>query len=109
MEDSRVNASHITASSEYGDKRLAKYARLNSPDNSAWCASHNDSVDEWLQIDLLSIRAVTGVVLQGRSQGNPDGEWVTEFKVSYSLDGVSYRYLLDAETTIDKVRVITKV
>ena len=40
-----------------------------------------------IQVDLKKIYKVVGVVLQGRQDKDA---WVTEFKVSYSVDGLAW-------------------
>lgn len=45
----------------------------------------------WL-IAFTRIRQVTGVMTQGRGDGK---EWVTSFKVSYSMDDYNEAYVTD--------------
>jgi len=53
---------------------------------SAWVAGKK-TADQWMQIDLGKVTAVAGVVTQGRVGGN---QFVTEFSVEISFDGVSF-------------------
>ena len=49
----------------------------------AWSALYLDK-GQWIQIDLGDITKVTKVGTQGRQEA---AQWVTEYMVSYSLDG----------------------
>ncbi|XP_055996917.1 lactadherin-like isoform X2 [Ostrea edulis] len=85
----------ITASSTYPlewDKKCAeKYARVYLPNKYGWCAKYKSS-SEWLKVDLGVAARVTGVMTQGRGDGK---EWVTSFKVSYSMDDYNELYVTD--------------
>merc|ERR1719355_379653 len=70
-------------SSIWGNNRIGTgHARsmLDSP--QAWSARWN-RVGQWMQIDLGAVKTVSGVVTQGRRQG----QWVTRYYVKYSTDG----------------------
>ena len=77
MEDSRIADNQITASSEYNSYH-ASNARLNSP-SPAWFPT-TDDLTPWIQVDLGVAKKVSGVVLQGRQDGD---QWVTHYKVQY--------------------------
>ncbi|VDI54556.1 lactadherin [Mytilus galloprovincialis] len=85
----------ITASSTYPkewDKKCSeKYARVYLPNKYGWCSKYKSS-SEWLKIDLGVAARVTGVMTQGRGDGK---EWVTSFKVSYSMDDYNEAYVTD--------------
>ncbi|KAK3101914.1 hypothetical protein FSP39_007317 [Pinctada imbricata] len=85
----------ITASSSYPkewDKKCdEKYARVYLPNKFGWCAKYKSS-SEWLKVDLGVAARVTGVMTQGRGDGK---EWVTSFKVSYSMDDYNEAYVAD--------------
>merc|ERR1712002_200316 len=42
---------------------------------------------QWIQVDLYKPKEVFGVMIQGRSQIQ---QWVTKFKVEYSMDGKNF-------------------
>ena len=67
-------------------------ARLNHKagggKTGAWSTLYVDK-GQWIQIDLGQIAKVTKVGTQGRDQVN---QWVTEYKISYSLDGGFYHF-----------------
>ena len=62
-------------------------ARLNRPASGgktgAWSAKTND-LGQWIQVNFRELTRVTEVVIQGRQDY---AQWVTAFKLSYSLDG----------------------
>ena len=65
-------------------------ARLNRPSGGgktgAWSAKRNDR-NQWIQVTFPEVTKVTRVGIQGRYDYN---QWVTKFKVSYSLDGIDF-------------------
>ncbi|VDO13375.1 unnamed protein product [Rodentolepis nana] len=54
----------------------------------AWCPKYKSST-EWLQIDLGVRATITGVMLQGRGDGE---EWVASYTLSFSDDGIFWRF-----------------
>ena len=52
----------------------------------AWCAEAID-MDQWFQVDLLQTTNVSAVASQGDIL---DGNWVTEYSLNYSCDGVRW-------------------
>ena len=53
----------------------------------AWIPSVQ-STSEYLQIDLLQVRNISGIMTQGRDEAECGcSEWVTEYTLSYSLCG----------------------
>ena len=95
MEDGRIQAHQLTASSQHSCYKPCdpNSARLNLATNSttygAWIA--NEPVpNQWIQVDLGDWRLVTGVITQGRS-GWPS--WITKYKVRYSNDGTRWSYV----------------
>ena len=65
-------------------------ARLNKPSGGgktgAWSSKTNDA-NQWIQVKFCEVIKVTQVGIQGRYDAN---QWVTKFKVSYSLNGVHF-------------------
>ena len=49
----------------------------------AWSAKTNDK-GQWIQVNLGQIREVTKAGIQGRQD---HAQWVTKYRVSYSMDG----------------------
>ena len=52
-------------------------------ESGAWIAKTSDK-GQWIQVNLGKIQEVTKVGMQGR-QDYP--QWVTKYRVSYSIDG----------------------
>jgi len=87
IEDGRIPASALTASTISGAGCAATFARLNLPAASgrtgSWCAGANN-VNQWLQIDLGTPTTVTKVATQGRHDAS---QWITSYSLSHSLAG----------------------
>lgn len=83
MENKNIQDSQITSSTAW--KNLPpENGRLNG--ESSWSAEQNDK-NQWLQIDLGEILAITKIATQGRH--NYD-QWVTSYLLSYSSDGKTF-------------------
>ena len=102
MKDGTIADGQITASSEFAANHGANNARLDRPAGSgrtgAWSARSND-VNQWIQVDFGALKSVSGIVLQGRSEAD---QWVTKYKVQYSIDGITWQYIQDNSNN-DKV------
>ena len=99
MESGSILDAQITASSEYNSHLAAENSRLHT--GTAWSADINDA-SQWLQIDLgVQYPTVTRVATQGSSAYS---EWVTEYKLQFSNDGVTFRYYVEQGQVMDKVR-----
>ena len=93
MKSGDIYDRQISASSEWDSNHAAIQGRLfflaGSGKQGAWSAKQNN-LDQWLQIDLLDqITKVTAVSTQGR---NSASQWVTKYKLQYSVDGVKFQY-----------------
>jgi len=90
MEDKRIPDSAVTASSSYDDRHRPSLARLNVLSDGkhigAWCPKLK-STNQWLQIDLGEITAVTKVATQGRYNTE---DRVKTYTLSYSVDGMHW-------------------
>ena len=100
MEDGNITDIQLSASSTSGSY-IAANARLNLP-NGGWVAASNDQI-QWLAINLYRQHQVTGVGIQGKEDLD---QWVTEYHVEYSTDGVTWSYVKnvnnESEVCIDK-------
>ncbi|XP_038060404.1 lactadherin-like isoform X2 [Patiria miniata] len=98
MEDGRIPDANITASSMWSNRadHGPTRARLNLQAGmaSAWCNDEASDPDPWIQVDMGSNVIITGVITQGRGDGNWP-QWVTEFKVAYSDDGQDWTNVTD--------------
>ena len=90
LESGQVPDTAFSASSVAGSKNGPERARLNkrtdSKGSGGWAAKENND-SQWLQIDLGELVRVTKVATQGRQDA---GHWVTQFSLSYSLDGTHW-------------------
>jgi len=99
MESGSISDAQITASSEYSSYFAAEDSRLHT--GTAWSAATNDA-SQWLQIHLgVQYPTVTRVATQGSSAYS---EWVTEYKLQFSNDGVTFQYYVEQGQVTDKVR-----
>ncbi|XP_038060534.1 lactadherin-like [Patiria miniata] len=102
MEDGRIPDASITASSMWQNKTNhgPTRARLNlqAGSASAWCNTGASETHPWIQVDLGSNVIITGVITQGRWDGNYL-DWVTEFEVAYSDDGQEWTDVTDDESS----------
>ena len=100
LEDKRISDSAFTASGSYDNNHRPSLARLNLLNNrhhGAWCPKLKSS-NQWLQIDLGEITAVTKVATQGRYNSE---DRVKTYKLSYSVDGIHWTWY--KQRAVDKV------
>jgi len=65
----------------------AKNARLNFKGRLAWLPAYQ--MGEWIQVDLGNVAKVTKIATQGN---NGSRRWIKKYKVSYSLDGIFFKF-----------------
>jgi len=101
LEDKRISDSAFTASSSFNDHHRPSLARLNLLSDGkhagAWCPKEKIP-NQWLQIDLGEITAVTKVATQGRYSSE---DRVKTYKLSYSVDGIHWTWY--KQRAVDKV------
>ncbi|CDW78828.1 galactose-binding domain-containing protein [Stylonychia lemnae] len=82
----------VTASSEYNPDHSIHRCMINQSrvrqGAAAWQAGFNE-IGQWIQVCLMTPRYVTSVSIQGRQNKE---QWVTKFKIMYSVDGVQWQY-----------------
>ena len=104
MEDDSILDSQLTASSEYNPNHGPHLARLDAVAGAGiggWAALTLDS-NQWIQVDFDgTLKTVSGIITQGRQDY---AQWVTEYRVQYSNDGVNWKYVKD-EDNLDAVSV----
>ena len=77
VEDGRIQAPQMRASSEVDASHAAGFGRLYG--SSSWCSALSSS-SEYLQVDLGQMMTVTGVA----TQGDPTSDkWVTRYSVQF--------------------------
>ena len=103
MESRFISDAQISASSQYDGNHAAVQARLHYKagifKHGAWSALVNNQ-NQWLQVDLGAAISVQGIATQGRSNY---GQWVTAYKLEYSIDGASFLYYKDPGCNADEV------
>ncbi|EDO41038.1 predicted protein, partial [Nematostella vectensis] len=93
MASGAIKDAQLNASSSWDRNHGAGRSRLHivraSGKRGAWSARYNDR-GQYLQVDFSKPIKLTKIDIQGREDAN---QWVTEYWVSYSLDGGIYRPL----------------
>ena len=105
VESGAISDRQMSASSKYDGNHAASQGRLyfkaGSGKSGSWSAKDNN-VHQWLQVDLGNPHTkVTTLATQGRSDYP---QWVTNYKVQYSGDGVSFQYFMDEQSSKMRVR-----
>ncbi|KAK3734386.1 hypothetical protein QZH41_006205 [Actinostola sp. cb2023] len=90
MQSRAIPDARITASSMWDGNHAPAQGRLNYKPprghSGSWSSKHN-RVGQWIQVDLNRVTKVTGIATQGRTNAN---QWVTKYKLQYSLDGKTF-------------------
>ena len=69
--------------------------------NTQWCSKTYTTVSkEYLQVDLGVVKLVSGIAMQGHSSSYTNR--VTEFKIQYSENGVSWQFYKDLQHLVQK-------
>ena len=107
MESGSIADSQITASSEWNENHSPKTARLHTRATGAnlrdaWASLTND-LNQWLQVDLGKITAVTHVATQGRNF-YPSAQMVTKYKLQFSDNGASFLFYKRQGESSDAVK-----
>ncbi|ENN82807.1 hypothetical protein YQE_00824, partial [Dendroctonus ponderosae] len=84
----------ISVSSEASQAVGKTHIRLNS--ESSW-QPLSDSTTEWVQLDFLEPRDITGIVSKGGKKG-----WVTTYAVKYSHNGKDWNPVVDEHSQNEK-------
>ena len=96
MNDGSILDHQITASSSFSAALAPTKARLYLI--GSWTPQHVDA-NQWLQVEFdQTLPTIIGVILQGRSNY---AQWVTKYRVTYSLDGVSWNDVKDSNQQIE--------
>ena len=103
MENHKITAAQITASSQFDGYYVPNHGRLHYKGiGGAWTAAGND-LSQWFQIDLRVEANVTFVATQGRY--DEPNQWVTQYKLQFSKDGLSFQFYKETGENSDKVSV----
>ncbi|XP_041030979.1 milk fat globule EGF and factor V/VIII domain containing b isoform X1 [Carcharodon carcharias] len=108
MKSKFIRNNQITASSTYKMWGIDAFtwapclARLDKQGKTnAWTAELSNK-SQWLQINLLISKRVTGIITQGAKDFGV-AQYVESFKIAYSDDGQSWSIYQDSITRTDKV------
>ncbi|KAF7707538.1 milk fat globule EGF and factor V/VIII domain containing b isoform X1 [Silurus meridionalis] len=78
------------------------YARLDKQGKTnAWTAA-TTSRSEWLQVDLISPKRITGIITQGAKDFG-SVQFVSAYKVAYSNNGQNWTVVQDDKKHVDKI------
>ena len=90
MQNGRLRSTQISASSSWDKNHGPNYGRLHFRRSGhrmgAWCVRHNNRY-QWLMVDFGRTMRITKMASQGRQDAR---QWVTQYYVSYSQDGVFF-------------------
>ena len=105
MESEAIADSQISASSQLDDRHSATKSRLHfktdESNDGGWSSLTSDP-NQWLQVDFRTYAKVTHVATQGRHAHN---EWLLNYKLKYSDDGVTFQTYSVPGTKLSKVRL----
>ncbi|XP_034559635.1 neuropilin-1a-like [Notolabrus celidotus] len=94
MESGEISSDQITASSQYNSNWSPERSRLNYQENG-WTPS-DDTVREWIQVDLGFLRFITAVGTQGAiSKETKKHYYVRSYKVDLSSTGEDWVTIKD--------------
>lgn len=79
----------FNASSLYDDSTAPHFAQLYPKENSSWKPSSSNE-NEYLQLYLGQPETIYGIEVSGSPLEN---EFVTSYKLAYSMDGISFSYV----------------
>ncbi|XP_078519461.1 neuropilin-1 isoform X2 [Lissotriton helveticus] len=99
MESGEIDSNQITVSTQYSTNWSAERSRLNYPENG-WTPGE-DSIKEWIQVDLGLLRFVSGIGTQGAiSKETKKKYYVKSYKVDISSNGEDWITLKDGSKHI---------
>ncbi|XP_035684034.1 discoidin domain-containing receptor 2-like [Branchiostoma floridae] len=98
MESGAIPDSSITASSYYDSGPFVNPPQAGRLNGLGWAPS-GPSIEEWLQVDLGEMKAVTGIITQGLRDA-PVG--ATLYKLQFSADGTEWTTYADGDGS-DKI------
>ncbi|XP_038044067.1 neurexin-4-like [Patiria miniata] len=94
MESGAILDSQITATSTVNILEGPRYARLHKRDGGGGWTAGTQDLSQYLTIDLGGVATVTAVATQGRFGTN---DYVTEYKLMYSVDGSKWTTYSDGD------------
>ena len=107
METKEIPDAQINASSQLDVNNAPGQARLHlkriGDKQGGWSAFTND-FNQWLLVDLGSLSMVTRVATQGK---NGFDQWVSRYRLQYSIDGDRYSYITKSANSSAQVTIIS--
>ncbi|KAG8450478.1 hypothetical protein GDO86_002946 [Hymenochirus boettgeri] len=101
IEDDQITASSFK-SSWYSSSWIPSFARLNKlGKTNAWQAKSNNDY-QWLKIDLLVTKKITGVATQGAKSLTTE-MYVKSYIIQYSDNGRDWKSITEGATSLQKV------
>ena len=104
MQNGRIHTNQLSASSSWDKNHGPNNGRLHlrrvGARMGAWCARHNNRL-QWYQVNFRRPTRVVKFATQGRQDAR---QWVTQYYLSYSQDGIHYAEF--KENSNRKVRVV---
>ncbi|KAM4699723.1 coagulation factor V [Discoglossus pictus] len=100
IKDEQITASSYKSSWIYSSWKPS-LARLNMPGRvNAWQAKSNNN-QQWLQIDFLKTKRISGIVTQGASSF-PSEMFVKSYAILYSDNGKDWKPYTDGSSSMEK-------
>ena len=62
-----------------------------------WCPSSKSNPNDFIQVDMATVRVICAVATQGKSNGS----YTTSYKLAYSVDGAKWNVY--KEENVEKV------
>ena len=114
MESGAIPNAKVTASSMWDANHAPGQGRLNFQETAvksgAWAARQNNN-NQWLQVDLGTPGTIVRrIATQGRNDnGNwhsgAHSQWVTNYQLQYSEDGLNFQYYKEKGQANAKVNI----
>ena len=87
----KIPNSAFTAASSWNSDYQAHFARLHIT-SGGWCSASGSPLSDYLQIDLGTVKIVTGVAIQGQGGIGNGVHYITQFNIKYSTDHLHWHY-----------------
>ena len=95
----------VTYLSEYNIDHDNYFLDYQGSETNSWCSKVN-KIGDWIQVNSVIPVFWTGIVMQG---GNNGHSWIKTLKVSYSLNGVDWKYADNSKVYTSNTDPTTKV
>ena len=84
-----IKDAQISASSEWDGNHAAMVEFFGASRKKGGWSAKNKSLNQWIQVDLLTKATITQMATQGRNAHN---QWVKKYRMQYSDDGVNFNF-----------------